>query len=1007
MKAVKLSILGLIFSFLPTIVSAQEQKPQLVIQSGHFDAVASVIFSPDGKTLASISSDGTIRLWDTSNGRELRAITTSFHGNINPGEPIAFSPDGQTIASCNHNGVELWNVIDGKKMETIPDESSANTSYLCTVKFNPNGKEIAFSTNRDIKIWNLESKKVVKILTGHTQWVTSITYSNNGELLASGCETPTGNEESTIILWRIKTEEKLKVLTGPKTSTRFVLFSPDGQTLAAAGYGSVKRWNIETYEELKPLIQNREWIYSVAFDKSGKELISSGYKSIRFWNSETGEEKKNLPAHPDTITSLAFEPEKKILVSVSYEEGMRLWNTNTDESIRITTTQTSFIDDAVVSPDGSFLASGGGNQTIRLWRLKSGQEVQTLAVKAGSLVRLQFDPDSKILASADEKGSRLWDAATGKQIPNPAKFPEWAEFTGLPTFIKFKDYDIFPVGNSGAAFKVIKFANGKSNEIATLIPIGDTDWLAVTPEGLFDGTSAALKKLIWRFENNTFNYVPVEAFFKEFYYPGLLREIMQGKNPQPPNRNVSEVDIRQPLVKIYTIANQKLESRLFDQPAVLASIIDKRQVEIAVEVTENNSVKRQAKHSATSGARDLRLFRNSLLVKHWQGDVFGEQSGCRQIQTNPGESRKAICKTTVTISAGNNDFSTYAFNDDNVKSNDSAAVVTGAKSLVAEGTLYILGIGVNQYVASGENNLDYDLKYAVADVDVISRNLAEQQSNLKQYAKIEVIKLIDKSATKDNIRLAIKRFADNTTSDLPAALPDEVKKELLKIKPISPEDALLIHFSGHGTVRCQENRTTGQTDCDRFYLIPHDGFPKGKFDDEKARLKKLYEQSISDEDLEKALETVDAGKLMMIIDACNSGQALEAEEKRRGPMNSRGLAQLAYEKGMYILTASQSRQAALEVTKLGHGLLSFALIEGLSKGDMNEDGKIIEREWFDYTVREVPQMQYEAIKTKGDIIMLESDDPNLPPEKKGLQTPRLFYRRELEFKPFLVSLLKK
>lgn len=58
----------------------------------------------------------------------------------------------------------------------------------------------------------------------------------------------------------------------------------------------------------------------------------------------------------------------------------------------------------------------------------------------------------------------------------------------------------------------------------------------------------------------------------------------------------------------------------------------------------------------------------------------------------------------------------------------------------------------------------------------------------------------------------------------------------------------------------------------------------------------ILSRSISDLELEAALETVDAGQLLFVLDACNSGQALEAEEKRRGPMNSSGLAQLAYEK---------------------------------------------------------------------------------------------------------------
>jgi uncharacterized caspase-like protein len=89
----------------------------------------------------------------------------------------------------------------------------------------------------------------------------------------------------------------------------------------------------------------------------------------------------------------------------------------------------------------------------------------------------------------------------------------------------------------------------------------------------------------------------------------------------------------------------------------------------------------------------------------------------------------------------------------------------------------------------------------------------------------------------------------------------------------------------------------------------------------------ILQHSISDQEIEEALEEVDAGQALLVIDACNSGQALEAEEKRCGPMNSKGLAQLAYEKGMNILTASQSYQAALEASQLGHGYLTYALVE--------------------------------------------------------------------------------
>ena len=156
-----------------------------------------------------------------------------------------------------------------------------------------------------------------------------------------------------------------------------------------------------------------------------------------------------------------------------------------------------------------------------------------------------------------------------------------------------------------------------------------------------------------------------------------------------------------------------------------------------------------------------------------------------------------------------------------------------------------------------------------------------------------------------------------------------------------------------------------------------------------------------------------AGNLLMIIDACNSGQALEAEEKRRGPMNSRGLAQLAYEKGMMTLTASQSQQAALETSRLGHGLLTYSLVQGLKNADRTAENAIIDRNWFNYASTLVPQLQLDEMQ-KRDVEVKSGkrdigvnfgadEDKNLSPEKRALQSPRLFYRREADVNPFVVA----
>src|SRR5262249_37766466 len=152
-------------------------------------------------------------------------------------------------------------------------------------------------------------------------------------------------------------------------------------------------------------------------------------------------------------------------------------------------------------------------------------------------------------------------------------------------------------------------------------------------------------------------------------------------------------------------------------------------------------------------------------------------------------------------------------------------------------------------------------------------------------------------------------------------------------------------------------------------------------------------------------EGLDAGMMLLIIDACNSGQALESEEKRRGPMNSKGLAQLAYEKGMYILTASQSFEVAFESQSLQHSYLNYALIgEGLKAGKADNaplDGKISLKEWLNYAVQRVPSMRQEQVNKTKELVDEEV--------KSGgrVQQPRVFYRRENELAPIVFGQTSK
>src|SRR6185436_20388490 len=162
--------------------------------------------------------------------------------------------------------------------------------------------------------------------------------------------------------------------------------------------------------------------------------------------------------------------------------------------------------------------------------------------------------------------------------------------------------------------------------------------------GLFDGTPVSWNQILWRYNQDTFNVAPIEWFFNEFYYPGLLAEVIAGKRPTV-SQDVSKKDRRQPIVKL----------SLAPQPGVPTdggAVISARKIKIKIDVADAPANKDNAQGT---GARDLRLFRNGSLVKVWHGDVLNGQAATSFEQE-------------VTLGAGANRLTAYAFNKDNVKS---------------------------------------------------------------------------------------------------------------------------------------------------------------------------------------------------------------------------------------------------------------------------------------------------------------------------------------------------
>jgi WD40 repeat protein len=938
-----------------------ESNTRLRTLSTSLETVWVNTFSPDGKTLA-ISDGYGIEFWDVATGTRLRIMK----GTRGLGK-FVFSPDGKMLAtgyfaSREEVRIKLWDAGTGAELRTITWRAPVVDDYLRSLTFSPDGKTLASATH-DVKLWDVATGAEVRTLKWPAETLPeivsamradSVTFSPDGKTVAAG-------SGFAITLWDVASGEKLRVLnelaaalkpprsfgrdpkwgdcgdkfkfadslTGAQSELRSLKIfsdaavsgyplSPDGKTVAlGCGVDAIRTYDVITGTLTQTLIMDpalhdeddndeKDQIHKFAFSPNGRIIVTSNDATDRVWNVATGRQIRSLKAISDSGGDLiAFSPDGKIL-ALAGNDKVILRNAANGTLLR--TLKGS--DSLAFTQDGKNLVTGG--DAIRLWNVATGKELRTFKGTGAATL----SGDGKILALQSGEGVTLWNIWTGGQLSVLKGAGEVA--FSLDSKYILSDMTIWEVSTG--------------RELASLKSLNWHDWVVVTPDGLFDGTPAAWKKIIWRFNNNSFDYAPVEAFFGDFYYPGLLSDILAGKRPKAPS-DISQKDRRQPQLALTAPTAQP-----HGQTGPEAMV--------GIEVSQ-----------APAGAQDVRLFRNGSLVKLWPGDVLKGQSS-------------VTLEAKVPIIAGGNNFTAYAFNHDNIKSEDATLTLTGADSLRRKGKLYILAVGVSKYT-----NREYDLSYTTDDATSFARQLKVQQDKLAQYQPAEIKTLLNENATKANILAELKKLAGT----------------------VQPEDAVVVYFSGHG-------KASG----DHFYLVPHDLGYNGSRDQLSAEgLKTVLAHSISDQELEEAFRDIDAGQMFMIIDACNSGQALEnKDEPRRGPMNTRGLAQLAYEKGMYIMTASQNVEEAFVSERLKHSYLTFALVEeGLKTkaADANHDGDVTLREWFDYALARVPKLREETLQSKS----LDEVNPTIKAAARNQksQTPRVFYRREADANPLVVAVV--
>lgn len=314
---------------------ARAGKPRKIFGE-HPSSANTVAFSPDGKTIAS-ANGGLIRMWDTQ-GASLRLwyARTGEHlahytDHIDQVYRIVFSPNGKLLASSGFDSrLRLWDAGTGHHIATLRGGGYA-------AAFSPNGKLLANAYGGDgitgtIGLWDPHTGELRHVLGPFHGLLNCVAFSPDGKTLASG------GQDSEIILWDIPTAQRRLSLTTQHTeSVSSVAFSPDGETLASSSYDQTLRlWDPHTGEH-KAVLQYPDYVTCVAFSPDGRTLAVgwSGWQNnrIQLLDTETLQPLETFVGHIEDITDLAFSPDGGILASASCDGTILLWGTRTETGL--------------------------------------------------------------------------------------------------------------------------------------------------------------------------------------------------------------------------------------------------------------------------------------------------------------------------------------------------------------------------------------------------------------------------------------------------------------------------------------------------------------------------------------------------------------------------------------------------------------------------------------------------------------------------------------------------
>lgn len=349
----------------------------------HEKGIKNIRVSPNGRLAASLSVDGSLKLWEVETALVIK--------NIGRQRSFAFSPDGLHIASgTDDNRLLIWGAKDGE----FKRELARFDSEITSLSYNPDGTKVIALMGSACKVLQADSGKVSAALKGNGDEIVSAAASPVGTTVAT-----VGKNGSAIFLWSYEDGEIFKRLSGSGTPVFAVGFAKDGQAVAFGTKSDYKELNNRgPLESVFRFAQGDS--YDVRFERkirNEKEFVgatdtSNGYvlKPKESSPSNTLQIVRNGQVSSQikldaSYTCYTFTPDGQYIVVGTYDGNIEVYKTESPRLAflrgrkdRDLVGHTDVVWSVAVSPNGRTLVSGSADQTLRLWDIESGKNILTM-----------------------------------------------------------------------------------------------------------------------------------------------------------------------------------------------------------------------------------------------------------------------------------------------------------------------------------------------------------------------------------------------------------------------------------------------------------------------------------------------------------------------------------------------------------------------------------------------------------------------------------------------------